>query len=409
MRRRLVALTGLVALAAAACGGDEPGSAGPITTADRAKAKASAPTEPSGPVIKLGAVTSLTGVNVFPEPTDAASAVFEVINAQGGINGHRIELLVEDDGNTLDGAREAARRLVEDEQVLAVVGGGSVVDCLANADYYAAQNILNLAGVAACGPNAGNVASMNTGPHLGAMMTMSYLVEQRGVKNLCYSALNIDIATVFRDVYLPLWESVTGHKVHSLIFSEPGADLTPAVIQARNDGCDGVMLVYTKPDYISYAEIAQAQGMLGGPITYAMLTSGYDDKVLYDLGALGEGWVTNSEFLPYTEDEVTTTDMADFKQLLKGAGIQETSFAQGGYLAAKATVDALRTIQGEYTREAISDALKGMNYQTDLLGAPARWVPYQGPNQLNTSSKIVEIRNGAFVTLTDWVFWPPRA
>ncbi len=48
-----------------------------------------------------------------------------------------------------------------------------------------------------------------------------------------------------------------------------------------------------------------------------------------------------------------------------------------------------------------------MDYRTELLGGPARWVPYEGANQLNASSKIVQIRNERFVTITDWVSWPP--
>ncbi|MGE0730698.1 MAG: ABC transporter substrate-binding protein [Acidimicrobiia bacterium] len=407
MRTTVLAAALTVMVAAAACGGDEIRGSGPITTVDRSQAKLTAPTEPIGPTIKLGAVTSLTGANTFPEPTAAAQAVFDEVNAAGGIAGHRLELVVADDQNTIEGARAAARQLVEQEQVLAIVGGGSVVDCLANADYYAAQDILNLAGVAACGPNAANVASMNTGPHLGAMMTMSYLIEQRGVEKLCYSALNMDIATVFRDVYLPVWEQVTGHRVHSLIFTDPGADLTPAVIKAAADGCDGVMLVFTEPDYIRYAELAEAQGLLDGDIQYAMLTSGYDDTVLRDLGPLGEGWITNSEFLPYTEAGDISADLAEFKRVLKVAGLEETSFAQGGYLAARATVQALGAVQGGYTRDSVSAALRAMDYRTELLGGPARWVPYEGANQLNASSKIVQIRNERFVTITDWVSWPP--
>ena len=271
------------------------------------------------------------------------------------------------------------------------------------------QQIVNLAGVAACGPNAPNVASMNTGPHLGAMMTMSYLIEQKGVKNLCYSALNIDVATVFRDVYLPVWEQVTGHKVHALIFSEPGADLTPAVVQARDAGCDGVMLVYTKPDYIRYAELAQSQGMLGGAVSYAMLTSGYSENVRTKLGDAGQGWVTNSEFAPYTDDPANDgPDLADWRSLLEPAGLEPTSFAQGGYLSAKIAVEALKTITNDdYSKESVGKALQAVSYTSDMLGEPFKFVAFAGGAQSNVASKMVQIDGDGWKTITDWVYWPP--
>ena len=48
--------------------------------------------------IVIGSVSSITGPAPFPEVPGAAQAVFDRVNAEGGINGRQIEFVSEDDG-----------------------------------------------------------------------------------------------------------------------------------------------------------------------------------------------------------------------------------------------------------------------------------------------------------------------
>jgi branched-chain amino acid transport system substrate-binding protein len=75
--------------------------------------------------IKIGAVLSATGPASFlGEPEDKTLRLYvDKINAAGGINGKKIELVVYDDGGDANKARTFATRLVEDDQVVAMVGG----------------------------------------------------------------------------------------------------------------------------------------------------------------------------------------------------------------------------------------------------------------------------------------------
>lgn len=409
MFKKLLAATALMALVAAGCGGDDDDATSTTAAGSGTTAAAEGGGTPAtGEPILLGAVASYSGVDIFPESPEAAKAVFERVNKTGGINGRPIEYLVEDDKDTPEGATSAAKRLVEEKKVLAMVGGGSIVDCTTNAKYYKEKGILALGGVSACGPDAGNFASANTGPFLGILMTFEYMINDMGKQNICYSALNVGLTPILKDVFLPVWEKTTGHKLKALILSEPNEDLTAAVTKAKSEGCDGVLLGYTEPNYIAYAQIAQQQGLLDGKIQYAMLTSGYSDNVLKKLGKGGEGWITNSEFEPYTDDKSTSEQLKDFKALMKETKQTETSFAQGGYISATAMVEVLKSIDGDITTESLNTALKAMDIDTGLMGANFKWIPYEGANQANTTSKIVQIKDGKWVTISDWQFWPPK-
>jgi branched-chain amino acid transport system substrate-binding protein len=108
-----VALITMFALAAAGCGSsDDTGSSGDST--DGA----------SGDPIKIGAILSLTGTYAgLGEPEkNLLEMEVEKINDAGGINGRPVELIIEDDATDEAQAVAAASRLIEQEEVVAILG-----------------------------------------------------------------------------------------------------------------------------------------------------------------------------------------------------------------------------------------------------------------------------------------------
>src|SRR5215204_1067207 len=75
--------------------------------------------------LKIGSVLSVTGPAAFlGEPKEKTIKMYvEKVNAEGGINGKKLELVVYDDGADANKARTFATRLVEDDKVIAMVGG----------------------------------------------------------------------------------------------------------------------------------------------------------------------------------------------------------------------------------------------------------------------------------------------
>ncbi|HEY0327587.1 MAG TPA: ABC transporter substrate-binding protein [Rhodopseudomonas sp.] len=77
--------------------------------------------------IKLGSVLSITGPASFlGDPEDKTLKLYvDKINAAGGVGGNKIELVVYDDGGDASKARTFATRLIEDDKVVAMVGGST--------------------------------------------------------------------------------------------------------------------------------------------------------------------------------------------------------------------------------------------------------------------------------------------
>ena len=74
--------------------------------------------------IKIGALFSVTGGTSFlgaPEERTVRMLV-EKINASGGVNGQKLELVVKDTGGSPEKAVSFAKQLIEEDKVLAIVG-----------------------------------------------------------------------------------------------------------------------------------------------------------------------------------------------------------------------------------------------------------------------------------------------
>jgi branched-chain amino acid transport system substrate-binding protein len=115
---RWTAVLAVAALAAfAGCGSDSGGGA-------------SSGSAPKGEPIRIGTIGSYSGAQsaALAKVKDAADAWVKSVNDKGGINGHPVELTIEDDAGNPAQALKAAKKLVEQDKVIAIVGQMSLVD-----------------------------------------------------------------------------------------------------------------------------------------------------------------------------------------------------------------------------------------------------------------------------------------
>jgi branched-chain amino acid transport system substrate-binding protein len=83
--------------------------------------------------IKIGSVLSVSGPASFlGDPEKKTLEIYvEEINAKGGVNGQKLQLVIYDDAGNADNARTFATRLVEEDKIVAMVGGSTTGSTLA--------------------------------------------------------------------------------------------------------------------------------------------------------------------------------------------------------------------------------------------------------------------------------------
>ncbi|QAB18219.1 ABC transporter substrate-binding protein [Leucobacter muris] len=325
-----------------------------------------------GAPIKLGSVNTISGPATFPEASEAAAAVFDKVNADGGINGRQIEYKVTDDKADPATATASARELVGSDEVVALVGGASLLDCEINAKYYEQENVRSIQGIGVdpgCF-NSPNIAPANIGPFNDTTLTMLYGSEELGLENLCVLTSVIGSTGPAYQAGVDRWSDITGKEPLYVDDTVPygGADYTPYVVKAREAGCDGIVTNNVEPDAIGMLKAANQQGW--DDVTFLMLTSVYSESFAQAVSNSAAGVYVPAEFYPFTEDSDVN---ADWKALMEENGITLTSFSQGGYLAATFMVEVLESIEGDITRESVNEALANM----DPLDNPMIAYPYQ--------------------------------
>lgn len=357
----------------------------------------------SGP-IKIGAVSGLTGGAVFPEASETVQAYFDRVNDAGGVNGRKIEYIVEDDKGDPAVASQAARKLVDNEKVVVLTGSASALECSVNTKYYETRDIRSVQGIGvdpAC-YSSKNISPVNGGPFAGITAGLNFASNTLGATKVCSFMNTFPGWGPAQDDAVAVWEKNSGLEMtyyqRDLTTED---DLTPYVLAAKDAGCEAVYAFGL--DFQAIATMKAVEQQDAGDMAWIFSSGAYTSQVAEALGATGEGMYATSEFEPFTGDG-GGEDTADMRSLLEENDIPLTSFAQGGYLSAKVIVDTLEGIDGDITRDSVNKALIGLDtYESDLIGWPYGFGADGSLTDRTVGTKIVQLKGAQWqVISTDW-------
>jgi branched-chain amino acid transport system substrate-binding protein len=371
------------------------------------ESSAAAPTCANG-AIKVGAVSTITGPADFSEVPKATQAAFDAVNAAGGINGCKIDYTIADDKADPAVAAQAARDLIDNKEVVALVGSASLLDCAVNAPTYNRKKVLSVQGLgvdAACFSSP-SVAPVNVGPYTLSTAVAYYASRELKSQKLCAFFIIIGGTQEAYKQGIANWEKISGQKIHLLDLTLPfQGDLTPYVIKARDAGCDAVLTNQVEPQVVQLIKTVDAQKITG--INWLFLAPGYTEQVAQTLAATEQPIYAGTEWEPYTEKNSPANKqwIADMEK----AGRPLTAFSQGGYLAAQVFLDVIGKIDGEVTRESVSKALLEMQpLSNPLAGSPYVFGKADAHTPMQ-ATKVMKLVKGAWTVATpDWVVLPAQ-
>jgi branched-chain amino acid transport system substrate-binding protein len=357
-------------------------------------------------VIKVGAVATITGPVDFSDIPQAAQAAFDQFNAGGGANGCRIEYSVSDDKADPQVSAQAARDLIDNKDVAAMVGGASLLECQVNGGTYKRKGVMSIPGLgvdAACF-NSPSIAPVNVGQFASTTALSYYATRSLGTKKLCAILIIVGGTQEAYKTAIENWEKITGQKIHLVDLSLPfQGDLTPYLIKARDSGCDAVVSNPAEPGAVQWVKTADAQKITG--INWLFLAPGYTEQVAKALAGSNQPVYVGTEWEPYTD--VNSEANKSWVASMNAAKRPLNAFSQGGYLAAEIFIDVVKGINGPVTRESVANALRNMKpVKYPLAGSP--YVFGEGATHSPMqSTKVVKLDHGVWKTETSsWVVLP---
>ena len=418
MKRSLFAIVAISGLLFAACGDDDDDSAdtasGDTDTTEETVAPATGSgsniqksgecaagtgEEATGEPIKIGAMATNSPVADFTWITGMTAAYFECVNDNGGINGRPIEYIAEEEQVDPTQIASLARKLIEQDQVLGIVGSTSLIECSVNRDYYAEQNYyLIIAGVSQDCFTSPNFSAVNMGPYYSSLGGAQAALRAGAEGRMVVASPNQPGFDLINQGVVDFAEENDLEGV-SILEDPPFADpagFAQRLVQEAGDG-GGVVLDYTGPNVVPLLQAIEQQGLVDSVI-WASSTPPNDPSVAE---ALGPDW--NDKFLINAEFNVLDSGQPDQEHMNEireqyAPDINSSSFAQMGYLAGRIATDALLSIDGEVTKESVNEAFRGVtNFVSDIWCLPWYFESGVGANVSNNVDLTVVPRDGEMV------------
>lgn len=280
-----VALATACALGVAACGdsGDDGDSGGGSAGAKTIKIMAMGPIEASQ--------FSVPSIDV------GARAAVEAINADGGIDGKQLELIVCNDRNDPNVALGCARQAVE-EDVAALVGGYTMFEAQV-------LPVLERAGIPWVGPTAlQNTTSDSYWLLGGEGSTMTLAMGQHFAREGCRRIAAIGENVPASKAAIELFEagvSASGASAADAVYgASNAADWGPVVAAALDDDADCLAFLGSPPNT---PKVVSAIAQSGKPVRLITSQSLLPDQAVRALGAAADGTLMTSGYLPFSSDE----------------------------------------------------------------------------------------------------------
>jgi branched-chain amino acid transport system substrate-binding protein len=358
----------------------------------------------TGTPIKLGAIATKQPGTDFSDIPNMAKAYFDCVNANGGINGHPIDYTIETEQT--DPAQDAslARKLIQTDKVVGVVGGSSIIECAVNHKYYESQGYYVIdAGIAPECYGTSNSAPINMGPRYSSDGATQYAIRA-GAKKIAFDQSNVP-GTGYIAAGPTLVAKQAGVSIEQFKENVPIQDANSIAIKlvqaAGNDGA--VVLNFTPPEALKILQAAQQQGLQDRVKTWACSTPCNTDFLAKALGSSWDGKLgVNAELnLTSANGPNSTLYRAVLKQYGKNVTGGLGSFSQMGFTAAQIAQSALKTIKGDYTAKSVNAAFKAVKgFQTDILCKP--WYYGDGPLHIpNNTDRTVTPQGGKMVQKED--------
>jgi branched-chain amino acid transport system substrate-binding protein len=350
----------------------------------------------TGAPIKLGGIAMLIPGVDFTTIGKVAKAYFDCVNDNGGIRGRPIRYILYTE--QLNPAQEAAlaRKLIQTDRVVGIVGNTSFAECGTNWRYYRSKGFVVIgAGVQAECYSTPSFAEVNMGPRYSNVGAAQALVKA-GIKKLAIASP--ETISAYADGGPAL--VAKAHNIPVKIYPThlPVTDASSQLLQMYQFAGEGggILLDFTPDTAPAFMKAAIAQGIVDkvkwGSSTPIANTFMAEQFPQFD----GHLWI-NQEFS--NVDPSVGPDTALMFNILKkyAPKIAPQAFAQMGFMAGKFATNALLSIKGPITAASYNRAVKALkNQKTDMLCKPfyVGNLPFHIPNNWDIT---VDYKDGKVV------------
>ncbi len=344
-------------------------------------------TDLSGPV-------AIWGVGV----TNGARLRFSEINDQGGVHGRQLRFIVEDTSYEVPKAISAANKLINRDEIFAMLMGLGTPANNAIMPIQFAANVPNLFPI-----SGGRKMIMphhklkftQRGTYYNEMRAaVKYFVNEKGRERVCVVYQDTDYGQEILDGVTDQVKSM-GLKIVAVSSHKPTeTEFTAVILKLKNAGCDAVMMGTIHTDTILILDAAKKMGWadvdwVGNNATYAQVVAEQESA---------EGYFSFTHMAKIYPDEEMNPELRSWWDSYVSVYGEEPGVpAMEGYRCADLIFQALDRAGRDLTTDDFIAALESIDEYTDLFGYRLSFGPKKHGGA--TESVLAQVKGGRWVTL----------
>ena len=355
--------------------------------------------------IVIGSMQDLSGplVGFSKQLKNGMEMHVEEINAQGGINGRKLKLVVEDHGYDPKKAVLATQKLVQKDKIFAMIGTIGTPTALPSMPILFEKNIPHLFPLTAAREMYEPLHRLKysfAATYFDQMRAgVKYMVKQKGHKKVCslYQDDDFGLEVVrgaeagLKELNLAITEKTT--------YKRGATDFSSQVAKMKDSGCDLVVLGTIIRETLGAIGTARK---LGWGVEFLGSSAAYTE-LIHKLGgpAMNGFYATNTVNVPYLDD--ASKNVREWAAKYKAKYNEDPGvFSAYGY----SVVDLFAQIVGKagpnLTVDSFIKALDQFSGTRDMFGSDA--MTFTKTKHLGSNrARLSQIVNGKWTPVTDYI------
>ncbi len=352
--------------------------------------------------ITLGMHTDLSGVAATygVSSSNAVKMRFDEINAAGGINGRKINVIIEDQGYQVPKAVQACSKLINRDNVFAFVAPlGTPMNNACFKDQFAASvpNLFPLSAARSMYEPYERLKFYGAASYVDQIRSaVNYFVKEKGKKAVCVMYQDTDFG---KEIVVggEIQTKQLGIKLVETAAHKPtDQDFTASLTKLKGAGCDLILMGTIVRDSIVPYVTARKMGWTD--VEFVGSAAVYDSVVGAAQGMEGFYGMGLTE-MPYADSSLETVRkfVADYKAKYN---VDPNIGAVYGYVAADLTATGLKNAGPDLTVDSLVKGMESIKNYKDIFNGPA--VNF-GPNirQGANSSFLAVVKGGRWTRVTE--------
>lgn len=343
-------------------------------------------------VIKLGVLAPLTGTNAeYGKGFEVGMQMaVDKINAEGGVNGYSLELVVRDSKGDQKESSDLARQFADDPSIYAILGDFTSGCCMANAPIVDAAGLVQLSPTASNPDYAGmsDYAFSIMGRQDGeAPFFAKYIIQKYlGLNKVGVIYINSDWGASSYSNFKAEADRIGLDIVSSVNYVQDEKDFSSLITRLRAADPEVVLIL----DQGAVPQIINQIRGAGWGVQLATLGPGTSEQLIDLAGKNAEGLVLSTPFF-FDEDDADL--MAWRNEFVERAGFEPTIHPVCAYDTVYLIEAAISAIgDGKVTRQAIRDNLAKVSING--VSGPLKFNP---TGDLTREYMICAVEDGKYV------------